>query len=320
MNPDAPGVSARAGRGRAFLSLTRSGGPADDVRMGDSAQGSRHHLPPPGAVLGGRYRLERLIATGGMGGVYEALDARTDRRVALKLLHPELTEDRDVRRRFRRESSVLRALDHPAIVRILDVGGEGEEPLYAVMELLEGETLMRRLERGPFDAVSLRPIVEGIAAGLGAAHAHGVIHGDLTPANVVLNGAPGAPVKLLDFGLSKVLGLERLTRTGELSGTPAYMAPELITGKGELDERIDTYALGVLCYQCLAGRPPFEGKAPGKLMMDVVMGAAAPLREVAPAVPEDVATVVARAMSRQRERRFESAEALARAFSTATNA
>src|SRR5690606_34341883 len=111
----------------------------------------------------------------------------------------------------------------------------------------------------------------------------GVIHGDLKPANIFLLADPReTPVKLLDFGLSKVLGLERLTRTGELIGTPAYMAPELLTGKGELDERIDTYALGVILYQCLAGRAPFRGDIPGKLMMDIVMGEVPSLRALAP--------------------------------------
>ena len=272
----------------------------------------RQSLPPPGTVVGGRYVLGRMIASGGMGAVYEAEDEKEGRPVAVKLLHPELTEDRDVRRRFRRESSVLRALDHPSIVRILDMGSDDDAIWYSVMELLDGETLLARLEReGPLDARALLPIVKGIAAGLGAAHAHGVIHGDLKPANVSLEPEG---VKLLDFGLSKVLGLERLTQTGDLIGTPAYMAPELLTGKGELDERIDTYALGVILYQCLAGRPPFEGKIPGKLMMDIVMGQAPPLTELAPSVPEDVAAVVAQAMSRLRERRYASAEALARAY------
>ncbi len=282
--------------------------------MGERSSGSRRSLPPPGTVLAGRYRLEHVIAVGGMGAVYQAADPQAQREVAIKLLHPELTEERDVRRRFRRESSALRALDHPSIVRILDVGAEDDEHFYTVMELLAGETLLARVQRAAIAPAELCPIVEGIAAGLGAAHAHGVIHGDLTPTNVILADDARSPVKLLDFGLSKVLGLERLTQTGELIGTPAYMAPELLTGKGELDERIDTYAFGVLLYQCLTGRPPFEGKVPGKLMMDIVMGTVPPLRALAPSVSEDIAVVVTQAMSRQRERRFASAEALASAF------
>ena len=289
-------------------------------RMGAEPNASRQSLPPAGTVMGGRYRLTRLIAAGGMGAVYEAEDQREQRIVALKLLHRELTSDREIRRRFRRESSVLLALDHPSVVRVLDIGTDDDELLFSVMELLAGETLHDRLEReGAFDARALLLILDGMAEGLGAAHDHGVIHGDLKPANVFLVGDDSAPspVKLLDFGLSKVLGLERLTRTGELIGTPAYMAPELLTGKGELDERIDTYALGVILYQCLAGRPPFVGKVPGKLMMDVVMSEVPSLRELAPGVPEDVAAVVAQAMSRPRDGRFASARALARAYRSA---
>lgn len=287
--------------------------------MGARPNARRQSLPPVGSVLSGRYRLTRLIATGGMGAVYEARDEREGCRVALKLLHPALTEDRDVRRRFRRESSVLRALDHASIVRIFDVGTEDDELLYTVMELLEGETLLARIEReAPLDVRALVPIVEGVAAGLGAAHAHGVIHGDLKPANVFLCGpAGGSQVKLLDFGLSKVLGLERLTRTGELIGTPAYMAPELLTGRGDPDERIDTYALGVILYQCLAGRPPFEGEVPGRLMMDIVTRTPPLLCALNPRVPGDVAAVVAQAMSKEPAHRFANAEALARAFALA---
>ena len=206
-------------------------------------------------------------------------------------------------------------------MRLLDVGASDDELLFSVMELLDGETLYERLEAsGAMSARALLPIVDGMAEGLAAAHEHGVIHGDLKPANVFLlrDAAEAAsPVKLLDFGLSKVLGLERLTRTGELIGTPAYMAPELLTGKGEPDARIDTYALGVILYQCLSGRVPFEGKVPGKLMMDIVMGDHPPLAELAPALPPDVPLVVSQAMSRQPTRRFGSAIALARAFRAA---
>ncbi len=287
----------------------------------DSNRASRRSLPPPGTELGERYRLARLIAAGGMGAVFEATDLTRGRPVALKILHPELTTDRDVRRRFRRESSVLVALSHPNVVRVLDIGTDGDW-VYSVMELLEGETLADHLGGRALTPDALRPLLDGMAAGLTAAHAHGVIHGDLKPANVFLRSdeAGAARVKLLDFGLSKVLGLERLTRTGELIGTPSYMAPELLTGKGELDERIDTYALGVILYEALTGERAFSGKVPGKLMMDVVMGNARPLREVAPGVSAEVEAVVARAMDRHREARFESAEALAAAFRAAAGA
>jgi serine/threonine-protein kinase len=285
--------------------------------MGRAASEPEESLLPEGTRLGGRYRLERALGTGGMGTVYAARDESTAQRVALKLLHPALAEDRDLRRRFRREASVLRALEHPRIVRVLDLGEDDQGRLFTVMELVEGETLLARIERAPLDAASLAPIVLAVAEGLEAVHAHGVLHGDLTPGNVLLTQGATGPVKLLDFGLSKVLGLERLTRTGELVGTPAYMAPELFTGRGELDARIDTYALGVVSYHALAGRPPFRGKVPGALMMDIVMGHAPPLRELVPAVSEPVAAVVARAMSRAPEARFASASTLAAAFADA---
>lgn len=286
--------------------------PHETMRLVGSAPRTSH--PPAGTVISGRYRITRLIAEGGMGAVFEAVDEKKGRAVALKLLHSELTSDRDVRRRFQREASLLEALDHPSVVNVLDVGTSEDEMLYTVMELLDGETLLELLARdGPLTAKDTLPIVEGIAAGLEAVHDHGVIHGDLKPANVFIEIA-GANVKLLDFGLSKVLGLERLTRTGELIGTPAYMAPELLTGKGELDERIDTYSFGILIYQCLVGQPPFTAKVPGKLMMDIVMGNATSVAEAAVGVSDTVSAVVMMAMSRQRERRFQTARALARAF------
>ena len=280
-------------------------------------------LPPLGASIGGRYRLDREIARGGMGVVYEAFDEEEARAVALKLLHPELTKERDLRRRFRREAQLLTTLEHPAIVEVFGVGATDDELLFTVMELLEGETLAARLGRDSrLSLEALVPIVRDVAAGLRAAHEHGVIHGDLAPANVFILKRAGAPstVKLLDFGLSKVFGLERLTVTGELIGTPAYMAPELLTGKGELDERIDTYSLGVMMYECLAGARPFSGSVPGKLMMDVVTGKPPPLGDRAPALPEAVVQLIEQAMSANRARRFSSATAIANAFATAVSA
>ncbi|MGE0790462.1 MAG: serine/threonine-protein kinase [Sandaracinaceae bacterium] len=283
------------------------------------SKGGRASLPPVGSILSGRYRLERLIASGGMGAVFEAVDLEGEGSVALKILHPVLTSDRDVRRRFRRESSVLIALSHPNIVRVLGIGAEEDEVLFSVMELLHGKTLAEHLGGRAQPARELRGLVQGIADGLMAAHAHGVIHGDLKPANVFLCDAQegAAAVRLLDFGLSKVLGLERLTRTGELIGTPSYMAPELLTGRGEPDERIDLYAFGVMLYEALSGRRAYADKVPGKLMMDIVMGRAVPLRDLVPGLSEPIAAVVARAMSPDREARYASAAELAHAFANA---
>lgn len=297
----------------------------------------------PGALLDGRFRVQREIASGAMGSVWEAIDTlgRTEdpvvapgTAVALKLLRPELHSEPAIRRRFRREASILQSVSHPAIVRILDVGTDGGDRSYTVMELLHGETLEARLAREKRLAPrALAPLLSSICEGLAVVHAHGVIHGDLKPSNVFLveeqpgaraaaatehGPASGWGVKIVDFGLSKVEGLERLTRTGELTGTPAYMAPELLTGAGELDARIDQYALGVVLHQALAGRLPFVlSKHPGALMFDVVMGKGEPLAIAAPDVPEPVRAVVARAMAPKREDRYDDVVALARAFHAA---
>ena len=276
----------------------------------------RPTLPPVGAVFAGRYQIRRQIAAGSMGAVYEAVDPSTGGAVALKVLRPDLAADAALYRRFRRESSILAALDDPAIVRIYDVGSDDQGRAYTAMELLDGETLRSRLQRvGRMDPVALLPIVVGVCRGLSVAHDHGVVHRDLKPANIFLRaGDPTAPVTLVDFGLSKVHGLERLTRTGEVIGTPAYMAPELLTGDGAPDGRIDTYALGVIAYEALSGRLPFTERNPGKLMFDVVTGKSEPLRRVAAWVSEALEQVVRHAMASQVAERYTDPSELAQAF------
>ncbi len=274
-------------------------------------------LPGAGDLFASRYRIERKLAAGGMGAVLQALDETSGQRVAVKLLHPELSRDREARRRFRREASVLKALDHPAIVRVLDVGADERGRNYLTMELLEGETLGSRIAReGPVPFEVVAPVVRSICGGLSAAHEHGVLHGDLKPANVFLLAAPaaGAAAKLVDFGSSKVHGLERLTRTGEVIGTPIYMAPELLTGADTIDEGIDIYALGVLLYESLAGEIPFTERNPAKLLYQIVMGGGVPLSARNPRLSPALVALVERAMAPRRADRFASAQALAQAL------
>jgi serine/threonine-protein kinase len=271
-------------------------------------------------VLGDRYELVREIASGAMGAVHEARDRRTGERVAVKLLRTELAAEPGIRRRFRRESSILRSLEHPAVVRILDVGADDDDRAFTVMELLEGETLDARLAReGALAPAIAGPILLVLADALRAIHAHGVVHGDLKPANVFLTAA--APrVRIVDFGLSKVEGLDRLTRTGELAGTPVYMAPELFTGEGgrEPDARLDLYALGVLAYQTLSGQLPFDvRKHPGQLMFDVAMGRARPLAKVAPHLSISIVVAIEHAMAAKRDQRPSDAAALGREWAAA---
>ncbi len=274
-------------------------------------------LPELGVVLGDRFRLDEKLAAGGMGAVYRAEDQMMLRPVAVKVLLPALLDDADIRRRFRRESSILAALDHPGVVKTLALGTDDAGRSWTAMELLTGGTLKEAIEReGRIGPVALLPIVEGICGALAAVHDHGVVHGDLKPNNIFLT--PEAPgVKLVDFGLSKIAGLDRLTKTGEVIGTPAYMAPELLTGESEPDGRVDTYGLGIVMYEALTGAQPFAEKNPGKLMFDIVMGKKIPLSEAAPDVPPKVVAVVDRAMAVKRDERYGSPGELADAFRVA---
>lgn len=274
-------------------------------------------LPAENPNRVGPYELVRQLAAGGMGAVYEARVRGGDAEVAIKFLHSELAADPEMNRRFRREATILKSLDHPGVVRIVDVGTDAQGRSYTVMELLRGETLEARIERGRIELDEFLSIADAIASALDAVHEHGVLHGDLKPANVFLTG-DAVVAKLVDFGTSKVHGLERLTRTGEVAGTPTYMAPELLTGEGGIDERIDTYALGVLAYRCLSGEIPFTERNPGRLLFQIVMGEGVPIEERCPALAGDVASVVTKAMSSDRNKRYVRASEFARALREAS--
>jgi serine/threonine-protein kinase len=254
-----------------------------------------------GTTLAGRYELVAEVARGAMGDVFEAFDHVEGSKVAVKILRAEYLADQSMRRRFRREGAVLKALDHPAIVRLLEIGIEDDGEVFLVTEYVEGETLAERLSNGPLVIAEADALVDALCDGLGAVHDHGVLHGDLKPANIVWP-AEGSP-RLVDFGASKILGLDRLTATGEVSGTPAYMAPEVLTGKADVDHRIDVYGLGVVLYEALSARQPFVDNHVGRLMMKIDAGDCLPIDAVAD-VPAAVARVIGRAMHRNKDDRY----------------
>jgi eukaryotic-like serine/threonine-protein kinase len=254
-----------------------------------------------GTVLAGRYRLVAEIARGAMGDVFEAADQFDGSRVAVKVLRAEYLADESMRRRFRREGAILKAIDHPAIVRLLELGIDDDGQVFLVTEYVEGETLATRLLNGPLTITAADALVDALCGGLGAVHGHGVLHGDLKPANVIWHES-GAP-RLVDFGASKILGLDRLTATGELSGTPAYMAPEVLTGKAEVDQRIDVYGLGVVLYEALSAEKPYRDSHLGRLVMKIDAGDCLPLDAVAE-VPARIAEVVGRTMHRNKDERI----------------
>jgi serine/threonine-protein kinase len=258
-----------------------------------------------------RYTIVRRIGRGGMAAVYEGLHAELKKRVAIKLLLPPHSENPDLRARFVREGRAASRIRHPHVVDIYDVGVH-DEITFLVMEYLEGEDLMCLLRREPVLPISqVADIILPVIAAISAAHKEGVIHRDLKPANIFLSrGAYGDVVpKVLDFGISKLAGdhvNEAITQAGEVLGTPFYMSPEQATGKRLVDEKSDQYSIGVILYQCLTGKRPFEADSMYSILHNIVQGRFAPPRSVNPSLPASVEAIILRAMKRAPDLRFAS--------------
>lgn len=214
-----------------------------------------------GATLAGRYLVEEVIGTGGMATVYRARHTLVDRPVAVKIMSGALARDKSLRERFRREAKNAAALAHPHIIEIYDYGEGPENSVFLVMELLKGASLAALMDEGPIEPAKVAALGLQIAQGLARAHDFDVIHRDLKPENVFVcdAGADRVLVKLLDFGIARSMHDSRLTSQGEIFGTPQYMAPESITSI-EAGPGADLYALGVILFEMLTGRLPFESK------------------------------------------------------------
>jgi tRNA A-37 threonylcarbamoyl transferase component Bud32 len=257
---------------------------------------------PTAMSLAGRYRLQRRIAAGGMGEVWAGHDAVLDREVAVKLLRPEYAEHSETLARFRDEARHAAGIAHPGIAQVYDYA-EDPQP-FLVMELVHGPSLAAVLARGPLDARTTMHIATQAAAALGAAHAAGLVHRDVKPANLLIG--PGGQVKITDFGIASAAGSAPLTRTGTLIGTPAYLAPERVAGQSATPAS-DLYSLGVVCYECLAGAPPFSG-TPVEIAVAHSQGQIPPLP---PDVPADVAALIASLTARDPRDRPATAVAVA---------
>jgi len=206
----------------------------------------------------GPYEILSLLGTGGMGEVYRAHDTKLHREVALKVLPSEFASDPERMGRFKREAQLLASLNHPNIAAIYGLE-EGAGVRALVMELAEGPTLAERISHGPIPLGEALPLARQIAEALEAAHEKGIIHRDLKPANILV-GLDLEP-KLLDFGLAMDLaGHERLSRIGEIAGTPEYLSPEQASGAEKLDARSDVFSLGTVLYELLTGEAPFRGQ------------------------------------------------------------
>ena len=277
-----------------------------------------------GHLLGDRYELGERIAEGASSTVWEARDTRGGGLVAIKAVSLERAGWRaEVRDRFMREARLLELSQHPHLVRVRDLGETDDGVLYLVLDRLEGETLADRLARPP--ALGFREaarIAVELAGGLGALHARGIVHRDLKPANVILHReGDGAKVaKIIDLGISKAAAsaadpamIAALTETGQVLGTPEYMSVEQALGSRDVDARADVWALGVVLYEMLAGRRPFEGENPNAVLAAIRRGEPAPLR----GVPAPLAEVVTRCLQRAREDRPRDGAALAEVLAEA---
>ena len=215
-------------------------------------------MAEPGQVLDGRYRLDARIAAGGMGEVWRGTDLALNRAVAVKLLHPEQASQADGLARFRAEAQHTGSLSHPNIAQVYDYCEPAPpDPAYLVLELVDGPSLARRLDGGPISPERTLDVIEQAASGLAAAHRSGLLHRDIKPGNLLLS-ADGL-IKITDFGIARLAGSAGQTRTGALAGTPAYLAPERVTG-APATPAADIYALGVVAHQCLTGQVPFAGE------------------------------------------------------------
>jgi serine/threonine protein kinase len=248
-----------------------------------------------------------------MGVVYQARDPRLDRLVAIKVLPPDLTRDAAAKQRFLVEARAASALDHPNICTIHEIDETPEGELYLVMACYDGETLKQKIARGPLSMQEAFAVASQVGQGLSKAHHAGIVHRDIKPANLMVT--PDGTVKILDFGVAKLAGAEGVTQTGTTVGTVAYMSPEQARGD-EVDRRSDIWALGVVLYEMLTGRPPFAGDNLLSISRAILEGDPRPL--AGPASPAQ--GVVSRALRKAPEHRYQSVTELLGELETATRA
>ncbi len=259
-----------------------------------------------GEVIAGRYELAEVLGSGGMSSVYRAHDTLLERDVALKVLHEHHHEDEEFVERFRREARAVARLSHPNIVTVID-RGEDQGRQFIVFEHVVGDTLKDVLDRGRLDVQDALEITIAVARGLAFAHAHGIVHRDVKPQNVLLN-ADGEP-KVTDFGIARSLDVEGVTQSGTVLGTSNYIAPEQATGQ-PVSAQTDVYSLGVVLFELLTGEVPFEGESFVAVAMQHVHEAPPSLLDRRADVPMRVALAVDRALEKNPDDRFQSMDEL----------
>jgi serine/threonine protein kinase len=277
---------------------------------------------PPGSIIAGRYQVESVIGQGGMGDVYLVKHMVMRKRLALKLLKPELSTVAEFSARFEREAMAAANIDHPHVAAATDCGKTEDGTLFLALAYIDGGSLRQAMQIGPIPVQRALHIAQQVASAMVRAHELGIIHRDLKPENIMLTRREGDPdfVKVLDFGLAKLSAgpkkagdqdatVQKLTQLGEIFGTPQYMAPEQTTG-GEADGRTDLYALGVIMYEMLTGRLPFDGKDIAEFLRHQLVTPLPPMKKRAPQVtiPDWVEALVRRLCEKLPEDRYQSAE------------
>src|SRR5215813_1887909 len=260
----------------------------------------------PGTMLGGRYRLEERIASGGMGDVWRCVDDVLGRTVAVKILLSSLLEEAGFTERFRVEARTMATINHPGVVDIYDYGSDSTVGAYLVMEYVEGDALSRTLNRvSRLTPARTMALIAQAADALQAAHEKGIVHRDVKPGNLLVR--PNGTLVLTDFGIARSAQVGQLTQAGAVLGTASYISPEQASG-AVATPLSDIYALGVVAYQCLSGRRPYEGDNPLEIAMKHVRDNAPPLPTD---IPAPVRQIVERAMAKDPAARWPSAAALA---------
>jgi serine/threonine protein kinase len=275
-------------------------------------------LSPDSLVLEGRFRVIRPLGAGGMGEVYLCEQVSLGRKVAIKVLHHDLHMQPGMAERFKREARLLSAVEHPAVVRIIDFG-ESDDSACLVMELVEGVSLHEALTHGPLAPARALAVLHQLAEGLAAIHDKGIIHRDIKPENVFLTPTPkGEQARLLDFGIARLVEPDAdsaVSQVGVVLGTPEYLSPEQAIG-ARVDARSDLYCLGVLAYRILSGRLPFEGPSPRQFVAQHANATPLSLDRAAPAlsINPGLVALVMRLLEKDPANRFQSAQVLAEAL------
>ena len=260
-------------------------------------------------AIGFQYRIERLLGRGGMGAVYLAHELALDRDVAIKVLPPAQAGTLQMRARFRQEARTAARLTHPNIVP-LHTFGEVDGLMYFVMGYVSGDSLAARLRRdGALSSETTRVFLADLVAALEYAHRQGIVHRDLKPDNILIDADSGAAL-LTDFGIARAPVASHLTLTGQIMGTPHYMSPEQARGQSDVDARSDLYSLGVMAYEMLAGRRPFDAESPLDALAQRLTQSPPPLASAAPGVDDDLADAVMRCLEREPANRWPDARAL----------